>query len=338
MDRDVLVQNGKQFISSKVAAVRYGFTRDYIGQLCRGNKVSSQLIGRTWYVHEVSLKKYIAKTDELRRDGYRASKLITETPAQAGVPTLETPVIDETSKPKIEIVLPQPTIAPVVSPIQIKSESPTETFSTPHADPQTDYLVPLKRVKRSSYVEEVRRESHATPIRMSGHGVATREHARSSSHLFLATATLVVAMVFFVSSMMITQSGTTSFSRSQIASINSIVDSISSVFSSFTNSIRLATSSIQNLFSGSTPASGDPPGPQKGLVVVPQKGDNSKEEIDKIKKNFSDDVKVVLDDSGTSGVIVPQFKSRTSDQYLFVMVPVKESTTTASTTRNISSP
>ncbi|MES2953688.1 MAG: hypothetical protein V4674_03990, partial [Patescibacteria group bacterium] len=53
-----LYLGGKKYIPSRLAAERYGYTNDYIGQLCRGGKISSQLIARTWYVEEESLVAY----------------------------------------------------------------------------------------------------------------------------------------------------------------------------------------------------------------------------------------------------------------------------------------
>jgi len=50
-----LLLGGIKYISSKRASLLTGYTKDYIGQLCRGKKVNAQLVGRTWYVEEESL-------------------------------------------------------------------------------------------------------------------------------------------------------------------------------------------------------------------------------------------------------------------------------------------
>ena len=44
--------------------------------------------------------------------------------------------------------------------------------------------------------------------------------------------------------------------------------------------------------------------------------------FEKIKENFSDQVAVKPVDN-TSGIIVPQFKNKQGDDYLYMMVPVK---------------
>jgi|GEM_PF-1898775 len=49
---------GKEFISAKEAAVIAGYTSDYVGQLCRGGKVESKMVGRTWFVSKDSILKH----------------------------------------------------------------------------------------------------------------------------------------------------------------------------------------------------------------------------------------------------------------------------------------
>lgn len=42
--------DGKVFISVNRASELTGYTQDYLGQLCRGGRVPSKMIGRTWYI------------------------------------------------------------------------------------------------------------------------------------------------------------------------------------------------------------------------------------------------------------------------------------------------
>lgn len=62
----------------------------------------------------------------------------------------------------------------------------------------------------------------------------------------------------------------------------------------------------------------------QGMVVMPQVGTDSQAQLEAVKETFSDEVKVTPDESGTSGVITPVFKERTGNDYLYVLVPVKE--------------
>ncbi len=51
--------DNRKYISAKDASTLTGYSKDYIGQLCRGNKVDCKRIGKIWYVEENSLLNYI---------------------------------------------------------------------------------------------------------------------------------------------------------------------------------------------------------------------------------------------------------------------------------------
>jgi hypothetical protein len=57
MGSDLFFEN-KKYIPAKDAAALTGYSKDYVGQLCRGNKVLSKRIGHTWYVCEESILNY----------------------------------------------------------------------------------------------------------------------------------------------------------------------------------------------------------------------------------------------------------------------------------------
>ncbi len=58
--------NEEKFISLKQASIISGYAKDYIGQLCRGEKIKAKKIGRDWFVNSDSLISY--KQETLRRD------------------------------------------------------------------------------------------------------------------------------------------------------------------------------------------------------------------------------------------------------------------------------
>ncbi|HRH26991.1 MAG TPA: hypothetical protein PLZ99_02410, partial [Parcubacteria group bacterium] len=57
MVSDIFFEN-KKYISVKDASALTGYSKDYIGQLCRSNKIISRRFGRIWYVEEESLFNY----------------------------------------------------------------------------------------------------------------------------------------------------------------------------------------------------------------------------------------------------------------------------------------
>lgn len=50
--------DNREFVKASVLARELGYTSDYIGQLCRGKKVTAKLVGRTWYVDRTSLTEH----------------------------------------------------------------------------------------------------------------------------------------------------------------------------------------------------------------------------------------------------------------------------------------
>ena len=49
---------GRTYTKATDIARELGYTADYVGQLCRAGKVDAELVGRSWYVNETSLKNH----------------------------------------------------------------------------------------------------------------------------------------------------------------------------------------------------------------------------------------------------------------------------------------
>jgi hypothetical protein len=66
---------GENYVKASVLADKYGYTSDYVGQLCRSDQVKATLVGRSWYVSEESLLEHrkgryrstLAKSKEMVR-------------------------------------------------------------------------------------------------------------------------------------------------------------------------------------------------------------------------------------------------------------------------------
>lgn len=66
---DTVVIDEVTYTKASILAKKFRYTTDYIGQLCRTEKVTAQLVGRSWYVSEDSLENYSAKRIEsIRKD------------------------------------------------------------------------------------------------------------------------------------------------------------------------------------------------------------------------------------------------------------------------------
>ncbi|MCE9643764.1 helix-turn-helix domain-containing protein, partial [Candidatus Parcubacteria bacterium] len=64
MSDDSLMVDGRRYLSSKRSAELFGYSTDYVGELCRQGKVACFRKGRQWYVEEKSLFAYLETARE----------------------------------------------------------------------------------------------------------------------------------------------------------------------------------------------------------------------------------------------------------------------------------
>src|SRR3989338_1767314 len=91
-----LIFYGRKFLPSGEASRVSGYSTDYIGQLCRGEKLVCRRVGRIWFVEEMSLLAYTAldlnnaPSKVFRLNGNRASTEVrAEAPTSVVVPAAE---------------------------------------------------------------------------------------------------------------------------------------------------------------------------------------------------------------------------------------------------------
>ncbi|KKU70588.1 MAG: hypothetical protein UX94_C0004G0052, partial [Parcubacteria group bacterium GW2011_GWA2_47_21] len=73
MRKKSLIIKGKKFISAKQAAEMTAYTSDYVGQLCRGQKVEAIRVGKSWYISSESILSHKAENLDWR-GGEKAPK------------------------------------------------------------------------------------------------------------------------------------------------------------------------------------------------------------------------------------------------------------------------
>lgn len=64
---DTVVIDGVTYTKASTLAKDFRYTTDYIGQLCRADKVDAQLVGRSWYASRESLEDHASKRVEAFR-------------------------------------------------------------------------------------------------------------------------------------------------------------------------------------------------------------------------------------------------------------------------------
>lgn len=81
--------NGEKFVKASSIARELGYTADYVGQLCRGEKVEAQLVGRSWFVSEEGLRAH--KRDRYRSTASKSKEALRETKSEINTPSLRAP-------------------------------------------------------------------------------------------------------------------------------------------------------------------------------------------------------------------------------------------------------
>lgn len=301
--KDSLILEGKIYISAKRAAKIINYAQDYIGQLCRSGKLDCKMIGRSWYVTEESLLSHREQAVDATQE--RVLKVVKSI----------TPVVAEK---KIEIPSPAPIISPVSSfkyEAEIKSPLPEITKKLP-----VHFSLSKKVTDLTSTPFAVKfSEKNSRP---------TQTVALSLALPRTLTVTAAIALVLMSSFLFLLAGRNTK----NISRNDAHTASLASEF---------LTSFMRALGFGRTPSplATIPKTPDRrvnatvgtttdfnGIGVVPSTGYPGEDEIAKAKilNSFSDEVTIHPDQSGTAGVIKPVFKESSGDDFVYVLVPIKE--------------
>lgn len=67
--------DGVEYTKASHVAKEFGYTSDYIGQLCRAKKVNARLVGRSWFVNVPSLEAHREGRYQLQKQGKVVNKI-----------------------------------------------------------------------------------------------------------------------------------------------------------------------------------------------------------------------------------------------------------------------
>ena len=281
--------DGKKYISAKRASEITGYTSDYIGQLCRGNKLECRQVGRGWFVSEFSIINH--------------KKISAEKPRG----TIIFPPKVGNYFEKLPETVPKPSSANDLS------------FSTLFSASLKQALFYFSAVSLVILI--------GVFITISHNKDAQIRVATITENLIDSQKDLVVALVSHPVGMSPGEKISLNTKRfiywigggvNRLA-LNTYV-TISDWLSVGTKKHLVFTQRQEQ------PSSVLDSGGRFGIVTSPSSGDANQDELtkQKIKNSFSDETNVIPDKSGTSGVIKPVFRSQTDQEYLYVLVPVPE--------------
>ncbi len=288
-------------ISSKEAAVKYGYTNDYLGQLCRAGKLDGRMFGNTWFITEASLVAHKERIENAARE--KESQAVEMKPS--AVPSTE---IKDSNAKRTDAAMAAIKSAPAI-------------YAAPSAFESSGSI----------------RSQNALVLSpaMSKPAAVKSEPSPASVSSFVRTAyiaAIAVALVISVGMMSLALFGSKPSSVSNRPLTAGVYAAAESALSFLGSEYRALVALI---FGGSAPvavapkaapAQADGYAPSEGgIAVMPTSGssDVDEERKQKIKDSFSDEVVVKPDQSGTSGVITPVFRQSAGKDYVYVMVPVK---------------
>lgn len=303
--KDNLILQDKNYISAKRASIIFGYTSDYVGQLCRSGKLECKMIGRSWFVSEESVIKHRETVAE--NTSVISATTVASAPIAVSIVSIDTKTTFTVSlllldSPKLVLV--QPILveeSPIVSPIVVESLiSPIAISARTSSDTDLNTLV--------------------------------IDNKNNLKKLVLVSAFFVFAFLFIFRSFVFAPSLNGS---NTVASVISVSKDIAS---GIINSLSMIPNFASNIFDHGSIydkqglAKVDKPPPVNsssesfgGLAVVPSSQSVAKDELlkQKIRDSFSDEVEVKPDKSGTAGIITPVFRKVKGDDFVYVMVPVK---------------
>lgn len=309
---------GKKFISSSRAAKISGYVNDYIGQLCRDGKLEARMVGRSWYVCLESLIEH-KKTNGT---GTRSrGKLNTDF---ASFETQQPKVI---LSPKID----QDSVSKLQNEVVLGNDVADKTRAL-----QAPIYVPRRlQVSYPKFISPVSDVSGSTSL------VSVREKKALFPMVLFRTTTAVALILVAVFGFRFGLSVSPESKQVYGVAWNSVSSQMqASVFSSVKEDLAFMYNTLRYWITGSRttvfvltdkkqeakqlqPETLGVTYPQQGIVVVPTTPEMDRSAVvAKVKSTFSDEVSVAPTD-GESGVITPVFKKSKGDDYLYVLVPIK---------------
>ena len=322
MKKDSLVIDGKTFISSRRASEIAVYSKDYVGQLCREGKLVCRRVNRLWWVDEDSIRKHAAETSKSNHTSFRSADAVSVRPSRF----VQSPRTNRSTKSADAVIaagknIPHLALGGIV----------TEPTLAIIGEAGPEAVVPLSGAGFRAAVESIvtDKNSHGRPVM----------YALFPRRIFAVGFVFVLAIVIGTALVSISiwngsKNPSTELSGNLSASVwDGIFNNIASFMVHRSLPVQNKSSGSMAVNNSSGEASGVPSesagdlrAPHAGLVVVPSQGSSTNAKLAQtITNSFSDNVTVTPGSDGTSGVIKAEFRTVAGHDFLYVLVPVKTS-------------
>ncbi|HLP44266.1 MAG TPA: hypothetical protein VK145_03245 [Candidatus Nanoarchaeia archaeon] len=314
-----LIFEGKKYISASRAGSITGYNSDYIGQLCRKNLLDCRRVGRSWFVSEESLlahKVTASMTPRGRIPIYQKSDAqVGGSSVAVGAATFPQPFagsfgvhpelsyrsfhqaainfLDRREQERLSGQFARRVVGGLlvvvvlmvfVVPNVIGTTGVIGSFSRGNVGGADIAIVGNKVSESIAFAKNYRAELVGT--------------VAYSSHVFTTVGTYLDGVV------------------------NNVIEGTYRRLTKINSFIAVTSEKLGQPFGSSND---DQKADRAGFVVVPSGGDDVNRQVKEyVENNFSDEAQIIPDASGNSGLIKPVFKNQSDQEYLYVMVPVKE--------------
>ena len=301
--KDNLILEDKIYISAKRVQELFGYTSDYVGQLCRSGKLECKMIGRSWFVTEKSIIDHRSNVNEILKSKIKEKRKSSQKLYRTfNAPVSEAPVSEPLVESVIDTVIEQ----------KPKQNPPTFLIAPPHP------IVSVPEIFALPYF--VSEEFMTSPF-----SDVKKSSGLFSSKFVVSTGMLFVSLFFVFQSFSINKIFLDSVPGNIVTtSVASVISVSSDYLSKLTLFFTTIPKFAMETFSGRTRLV--PSTNFNGIAVVPSSNSVESDEIikDKIRASFSDEVVVKPDNSKTAGVITPVFRKVKGDDFVYVLVPVND--------------
>ncbi len=346
MDKELLFE-GKKYISAKRVAEIYGYNSDYIGQLCRENLIDAKRVGRVWFVSDEAIKNHKNGGPQNRATELPANFIaIKEAAARTGYSTDYLSHLCRNEQVECRMVqdkwfVAEESVLRYKESAEQKLRERAEALKQENVFIRKNTSLPVQKVSpaMSLATSAAAVDMHSElAFRQSEHNAFAASHGELAHQLF--TSLPISGKVAFASIVALIAAGPflfVSFSQNAPEAITRSTASVSGVAENVINAVRETYHTFAARFQkvddrtvvsnyGVTEADGVGAGDRAGVVVVPSSMNGAADEAVKeyIKNSFSDEARVIPDEKGDSGIIQPVFKSGDEQNYVYVMVPLRE--------------
>lgn len=154
----------KEYVKASDIAKKFRYTQDYVGQLCRGDKVDARLVGRVWYINPESVTEYRKTKHSTQKQSASASH----------------PVAIKTTKSRVEPVVRPKTARNLPGTGLTRADNGSATVRTSYSSDAAS-VIPVLHNKGTS-PKTLPTQTASEPVKSKPVIIKIRRHSKKPTH------------------------------------------------------------------------------------------------------------------------------------------------------------